>query len=92
MGPGGLSNARRIVVSTVPLSSRNCPSGGKLRVRVGRRLGTILLHVKDVPLISNQTEKALRPLDGGRAESGQENRSCWRSLLQVPLGSGTLSG
>lgn len=79
------------MVSSAALSSRNCPSWGKLRVRVGRRLGTVLLHAKNIPLISNQTQKALRPLDIGRAESGQ-NRSWWRSLLQVALESGTLSG
>lgn len=80
------------MVRSAALSSRNCPSGGKLRVRVGRRLGTVLLHAKNIPLISNQTEKALRPLDIGRAERGQENKSWWRSLQQVALGSGNQLG
>lgn len=52
-----LRRARRTVVSTVALSSRSCPSGVKQRVRVGRRMGTIL-RVKDISLISNQTKNA----------------------------------
>lgn len=49
-------------------------------------MDTILHHVKDVPLIFNQTEKAPRPLAICRAESSQEKGSWWRSLVKLPLG------